>query len=83
MELEADKLKFNKNTETFETDLLKFLILNNKVVINFLKNADGKYKYSANEIYREGRFIRLIGNAIFYTDNTTLKSNEIIIDITI
>lgn len=83
VELEADKLKFNKNTETFETDLLKFIIMKNKVVINFLKNADGKYEYTANEIYREGRFIRLLGNAIFYTDKTKLKANEIIIDITI
>ena len=83
VELEANQLKFNNNTETFETDLLKFLIMNNKVIINFITNPNGKYKYCANEIYHEGRFIYLLGNASFKTDKTQLKANEIIIDLTI
>lgn len=71
---------FNINTEIFETDLLKFLILKNKVIINFMKNVQGQHSFTANEIYREGRFIRLLGNASFSTDNTKIKANEIIID---
>jgi beta-lactamase regulating signal transducer with metallopeptidase domain len=80
VELETNKLKFNKNTEIFETDLLKFLILKNKVIINFSKNVQGQHSFTANEIYREGKFIRLLGNASFSTDNTKIKANEIIID---
>ena len=80
VELEAKKITFNKNTETFETDLLKFLIIKNKVIINIRDNADGKYEYNANEIYRERKFIHLLGNATFNTADTKLKANEIIID---
>ena len=57
--------------------------MNNKVIINFITNPNGKYKYCANEIYHEGRFIYLLGNASFKTDKTQLKANEIIIDLTI
>ena len=44
------------------------------------KNIQDQYAYNANEIYREGRFIRLLGNALFSTNSTKIKANEIIID---
>jgi len=80
VELQTDQMQFNGKTEEFETRLLKFIVLKNKVIINYLDNAQGDSDFNANEIYRENNLIRLLGNAVFTTNHTVIKAREIIFD---
>lgn len=79
--INADSVKTDQDSNTFETKYISGEVLKSKTKIKIDENIIDKLKYKAANVKREGKMIFLKGNAKLSFNKIRIKSAEIIIEL--